>query len=588
MNTRLKFASIDSEPVVHWLNRFEAALTSGSAPDLISLFGDEAHWRDTLAFSWGFISHDSPDVIVRNLLRFNARARAHNFEIAKGRTPPRIVRRLGVEVIEAIFSFETDQTRCHGLVRFPIEFPEKAWVLGTSLTEIKGHEEPIDKRRPTGSAYSRNFGGANWSDLRAKENAFEGREPTVLIVGGSQFGVTLGARLRLLGVDTLVVERNRSVGDCWRNRYHSLALHNQVAINHFPYIPFPPSWPKYLPKDMAADFIEFFTKAMEVNVWTSSTFVGASFDKEARRWSARVCKADGSERTFHPKHLVFAVGVLGPKKMPSAPGLEDFEGEVVHSEDYYSGEGYAGKRVLVLGAGVSGHDVAQDLHGHGASVKLIQRGSTTVFSVEAACFNNTVHYEEDLPIDDADLIGVAPTFRLLERGYQMNVKRMKEHDKAIIEGLLAKRFKLDFGPNEAGHQMKLRTRFGGYYLNCGCSDLIISGEVGLIPWEDADRFVPEGLRMKDGRIEKADVLIAATGYATLEEYVRQLLGEEISEKIGPIWGLDDKGELRNMFVPTAQYGLWFLGGGLSQNRVYSKYVALQIKARELGLHGLDK
>jgi putative flavoprotein involved in K+ transport len=236
-----------------------------------------------------------------------------------------------------------------------------------------------------------------------------------------------------------------------------------------------------------------------------------------------------------------------------------------------------------MGTGVSGHDTAQDLHASGASVKMIQRGSTNVVSVEAAGFNNTVHYEENIPIEDADLIGLSPTFSLLERGYQMNVRRMKEYDKELLEGLREKGFKLDFGPNDAGHQMKLRARFGGYYLNCGCSDLIVSGEIGLLQWDDADRFVQDGLRMKDGRIEKADLIVTATGYESQEQLVGSLLGEEIARKVGPIWGLNEQGELRNMFVPTGQNGLWFLGGGLSQNRVYSKYVALQIKGMELGL-----
>src|SRR5690606_3096380 len=191
--------------------------------------------------------------------------------------------------------------------------------------------------------------------------------------------------------------------------------------------------------------------------------------------------------------------------------------------------------------------------------------------------------EENIPLEDADLIGTAPTLPILRRGYQLNVKRMKEHDKELHDGLRARGFKLDFGEDEAGHQMKLRTRHGGYYLNCGCSELIISGAIGLLQWENAERFVADGLLMKDGHVEKADLLVAATGYYPQEEVVKNLLGEDIARKIGPVWGLAPNGELRNMFAPTPQEGLWFLGGGLSQNRVYTHYVALQIKARELGI-----
>jgi len=571
------------EQVSKWLATFENALCSHDRDALLECFAPQSHWRDLLAFTWNLSPHDDRQSIVNSLLAHQPKANARGFRIAEGRTPPRRVRRTGMDVIEAIFSFETDAARCHGVLRLPISTPGQAWVFSSSITELKGHEEPILDRRPEGSAFSRNFGGANWSDLRAREQAFENREPAVLVIGGSQAGITLAARLRLLGVDTLVVEKKSRVGQTWGDRYHSLALHNEVAINHFPYIPFPPNWPKYLPKDMLAGFLEFYAWAMQCNVWTDSTFLHGRYDEASGRWDATVRLADGSERTLHPAHLVFANGIAGGKRIPDLPGLADFKGEVLHTEDYYSGASYKGKNVLVLGAGTSGHDCAQDLHEHGAHVRLIQRGSTTVFSVEAAGFNNTVHYQEHVPLEDADLIGTAPTLPLLRRGYQLNVQRMKEHDKELLEGLRARGFKLDFGPDEGGHQMKFRTRHGGYYLNCGCSDLIASGAIGLLQWENAEKFVAGGLMMKDGTLEKADLLITATGYHPQEKVVKDLLGEAVAAKVGPIWGLAQNGELRNMYCPTPQPGLWFLGGGLSQNRIYTHYVAIQIKARELGL-----
>jgi len=171
----------------------------------------------------------------------------------------------------------------------------------------------------------------------------------------------------------------------------------------------------------------------------------------------------------------------------------------------------------------------------------------------------------------------------LKQGLRENTARAAEHDRELLDALVRQGFKINFGPEDCGHQMQLRTRHGGYYLNCGCSDLIAEGKIGVLQWDDAERFVEDGLLMRDGRIEKADLVVTATGFQKQEELVKQLLGEEIAERVGPIWGLDEQGELRNMFRPTPQQGLWFLGGGLSQNRAYSKYVALQIKARELGL-----
>jgi hypothetical protein len=168
MNEIRPISATDADHVAQWLSEFEMALRTGGAAALASLFADECHWRDMLAFTWTVTPHEDRESIVDDLLRTQPRANARNFRIAYGRTPPRRVKRVGVDVIEAIFSFETEIGRCHGILRLPIQSPDKAWVFSTSLTELKGYEEPINKRRPTGSAYSRNFGGANWSDLRKK------------------------------------------------------------------------------------------------------------------------------------------------------------------------------------------------------------------------------------------------------------------------------------------------------------------------------------------------------------------------------------------------------------------------------------
>jgi hypothetical protein len=160
---------------------------------------------------------------------------------------------------------------------------------------------------------------------------------------------------------------------------------------------------------------------------------------------------------------------------------------------------------------------------------------------------------------------------------------MQEMDKDLLEGLAARGMKLDIGEDATGHHMKLRRRFGGYYLNCGASELIVSGQIGLLQYEEIDRFVPEGVLLKDGRVELADLLVTATGYQNQQEVVRELLGEDMAQRIGPIWGIDADGELANMFKPTVQKGLWFMGGGFAHARMYSHYVALQIKCREAGL-----
>jgi len=131
--------------------------------------------------------------------------------------------------------------------------------------------------------------------------------------------------------------------------------------------------------------------------------------------------------------------------------------------------------------------------------------------------------------------------------------------------------------------MKYLQRGGGYYFNVGCSDLIAERQISLLQWGDIERFVPEGAKLRDGSIARADLLVLATGYKNQQETARAYLGDDVAERIGPVWGYDEGGELRNMWRPTAQKGLWFTAGGLAQCRIYSKFLAMQIKAREAGL-----
>jgi putative flavoprotein involved in K+ transport len=455
-------------------------------------------------------------------------------------------------------------------------------VISTALRELKGFEWPVGATRPDGAA-KRVFGGVAWGEQRAQELTYEDREPTVLIVGAGHNGLALAARLRLLGVDTLIVERLPNVGDVWRRRYSALALHNETDLNHLPYMPFPENWPRYLPKDMLGDWLEAYAKTMECNVWTNTTFLGGEFDEQQGTWTARVKSSDGHERLIHPRHLVFANGIVGEPKLPDTPGLSEFGGDLLHAHSFKSGAEWRGKKAIILGVGNSAHDIAQDLHGHGADVKMIQRGSITVLSLQSASLNYSVYYNEGLSLDECDLIVSTNTFPLLLRGYQLLTKRAQENDAALHAGLKARGFKLDAGPFNGGHQMKVRQSHGGYYINVGCSDLIVKGEIGVIQHEDIERFVPEGVLLKDGRVEKADLVVAATGYHSPTDVIRELLGKDIAEKIGPVWGMDSEGEMNNMYKPTAQKNLWFTGHGFSQGRVWSHYVALQIKAREAGL-----
>ena len=568
--------------VEQWLGRLDAALQRKSASALAALFVADGHWRDLLAFTWFITPCHGAEQIGSLMAAKQGAARVHGLAIAQGRMPPRRVQRAGVDVIEEIIQFETGVGRGFCVVRLVAAEPSKAFQLMTGLHELKGFEEKIGKRRPTGEAYSRNFGGMNWTEQRAAEQAYTDREPTVLIAGGGQAGLSLAATLGRIGVDTLVVDRFPRVGDCWRQRYHSLALHNDTSFNHLPYMPFPPSWPTYLPKDMVADWFEAYAWAMEINFWTSTELVHGEYDEPARRWNAVVRHGDGTQRTLHPRHLVFANGLVGSPHIPELRGLKEFKGTVLHTTQFTDGAEWRGKKALVIGTGTSGHDVAQDLHAHGCATTIVQRGSTMVLSIDPSA-KLVYGIYNGVALEDGDLLASTNTKPVTKKNLQLITARMLENDRNTIEGLIARGFKFDSGEDGAGHQWKVRTRYGGYYLDAGCAQLIIDGEVGLLQFDRIERFVEGGALLKDGSVQPADLIVLATGFVRQEVVMAQLLGETMTKKVGPVWGFGADGEMSNMWKRTAQEGLWFIGGSFANCRTYSRYVALQIKAIEEGM-----
>lgn len=573
-----------------WLKSFEAALADRDRAGIGALFHEDSHWRDVLSFTWRFTSVAGPAGIAARLAEAQAATDAHGFHLPRGRRPPRQVKRLGIDSIEAIFAFSTSVGRGAGVVRLSAAAPEaggamKAWLLSTTLNSLTGHEEKIGDNRPTGSAYSRNFGGDNWADMRRKAMAYEDREPAVLVIGAAQAGLSIAARLNQLGVDTLVVEKWPRIGDSWRSRYHSLALHNSIHLNHLPYLEFPPTWPVYIPKDMLGNWFEFYADAMEINCWTGTEFVAGTWDESGKRWAAVLRRDDGSERVVRPRHLVFANGVSSYPMIPDLPGLDTFKGTIIHSEGFDSGADWRGKNALILGTGSSANDIALDLHSHGVNTTMIQRGSTTVVSINPSARLNEAIWDEGGALEDCDLIVASAPPPLIIQAYKSVAQRMKELDRELIEGLKRIGFKHDFGEDETGHQMKYFRRGGGYNLDAGSSALMIKGELGLLQYDRIERFTEAGALLKDGATVPADLIVLATGYYPQQELVRRALGEEMARRIGTVWGIGEDGELNNMFKRTPQQGAWFIAGGLAQCRINSKYLALQIKAMELGLLG---
>jgi cation diffusion facilitator CzcD-associated flavoprotein CzcO len=395
----------------------------------------------------------------------------------------------------------------------------------------------------------------------------------------------------MLNVSALMIDQNERVGDNWRKRYHQLVLHDPVWYDHLPYIPFPPHWPVFTPKDKLAEFFEAYVNLLELNAWTSTTIKSTSWDEDKRVWTVTVerKKADGSvdTRTLHPRHVIQATGHSGKKNFPTIKGMEGFKGDrLCHSSEFPGASPNSqGKKAIVVGCCNSGHDIAQDFFEKGYDVTIVQRSTTCVISSEAITdIGLKGLYDEDAPpVEDADLIAWGfPTTALKAQQVKLT-KVQHEHDKKILDGLRKAGFGLDSGPNDAGLMLKYYQRGGGYYIDVGASQLIIDGKIKIKQGQEISQILPNGVEFADGTQLPADEIIFATGYQNMRSRARDIFGDAVADRVGDVWGLNEEGEFRTMWQRTGHPGFWFMGGNLAISRYYSRILALQIKALEEGI-----
>ena len=583
------------QTIIDWIDDFNRFIAD--PPDHQNngknLFLVDSFWRDALGLTWQLNTYVGNENIITTMRQNLAKSGLRDLKLDYEASLPQWVNRAGTDAIEAFIKFETKHANGRGIVRL-CEATEqvdtdaagptwRAWTFFTAIDSLKGHEEQTGRNRPTGSSYSRDFRGPNWLDKRIVAQQYDDRDPAVLVVGGGQAGLSIAARLTQLGIDTLIVDKNSRIGDNWRNRYHALTLHNQLHVNHLPYVPFPPTWPTYIPKDMLALWFESYAAIMELNFWTDTEVTSGRYNEASKLWDITLTLKDGSTRHMAPRHVVLATGVSGIANLPEIPTLDKFDGPVVHSSRYHDGDDWAGKNALVIGCGNSGHDISQDLYSSGATVTMVQRSPSLVVNIEPSAQFPYRLYDEDRTTDECDFITTSMPLPLVKKAHQHFTKQSKDADKPLLDKLRTVGFQLDFGEDDTGWQFKYLTRGGGYYFNVGASDLIAEEKIKLIQNASIDTFTADGLTLKDGEKIPADVVILATGYKPQEHLVAKLFGQEIADRVGPIWGYGDGLELRNMYRPTGQPGLWMIAGSFAQCRINSKYLALQIKAVEAAL-----
>ncbi|WP_068268949.1 flavin-containing monooxygenase [Aldersonia kunmingensis] len=579
-----------AQRVEAWLTAFEVALVRRDVAAAADKFAVESFWRDLIAFTWNIKTVEGRDGVADMLTGQLSDTNPSGFRATEEPTE-------ADGVVTAWIAFETGVGRGVGHLRLKRDEDsgaDQAWTLLTALQELDGHEEGKGARRPKGVRHGADKDRVTWSEQRANEEAELGytRQPYVVIVGGGQGGIALGARMRQLGVPAVVLDKHDRPGDQWRGRYKSLCLHDPVWYDHLPYLPFPENWPVFAPKDKIGDWLEMYTRVMEVPYWSRSSCVSADYDESTKEWTV-VVDRDGEEVVLRPKQLVLATGMSGKPNVPSFPGAEKFSGDQHHSSHHPGPDQYAGKKAVVIGANNSAHDICAALWEHDVDVTMVQRSSTHIVKSDSLMDLGLGDlYSEralaaGMTTQKADLTFASLPYRIMHE-FQIPVyNAIRERDKDFYDRLEKAGFEHDWGDDGSGLFMKYLRRGSGYYIDVGAAELVANGDIKLAHG-NVRELTEHSVILEDGTELEADLVVYATGYGSMNGWAADLIGQDVADKVGKVWGLGSdttkdpgpwEGEQRNMWKPTQQEGLWFHGGNLHQSRHYSLYLALQLKAR---------
>ena len=565
-----------------WLANFEAALATKDGQRVAGLFATDSFWRDLIAFTWNIKTVEGREGVAD--LVANTDAGASGFHTTAEPTE-------AGGIVDAWIAFETAVGRGKGHLRLN---DDGAWTLLTTLDELKGFEENQGGTRPMGVEHGARKDRVTWKERR--ESEMDEREPYVVVVGGGQGGIALGARLRQLGVPHVVVDKRPRPGDQWRSRYKSLCLHDPVWYDHLPYLEFPKNWPVFAPKDKIGDWLEMYTRIMEITYWSSTTCRSASYDEAKKEWTV-VLDRDGEDVVLHPKQLVLATGMSARPNLPSFPGQDVFTGEQHHSSQHPGPDAYKDKKVVVVGSNNSAFDICGALWEVGADVTMVQRSSTHIVKSDSLM---------DIALGDlyseravaagvttfkADTIFASLPYRIMHE-FQIPVyAAIKERDQDFYDRLEKSGFRHDWGEDGSGLFMKYLRRGSGYYIDVGSAELVANGDVPVVQGQ-VDHLTEHAVVLADGTELPANLVVYATGYGSMNGWAAELISQDVADKVGKCWGLGSdtikdpgpwEGEQRNMWKPTQQEALWFHGGNLHQSRHYSLYLALQLKARAEGI-----
>ncbi|KAG2364044.1 hypothetical protein BDR07DRAFT_1280627 [Suillus spraguei] len=565
-----------SEVATEWLDVFSAAITQSDAAAILDLFLEDGFWKDVIALTWDLRTFEGRKDIRRLLDARLIATGLHELCLLQEPLKKPVLQKVYEDLVwlRFCFGFSTKHGKGTAVV-YLVPLPGSKWKAYSLLTCLDLLTDFPHKISPLRNDRS------SLEEERREEIEFLNNDPTVIIIGAGHTGLETAARLKYMGIPTLIIDKKSQLRRQWRDRYKTLCLHHSIWYSQTPYLNFPPTWPVYIPAPKLADWLEGYASFLELDVWTSSTITKTSWNDSTKTWTVEVNHGGKCNRILTVKHLVVATGSGGRPRVPDIPGKESFKGSVLHSSEFKSGANNTGKKAIVVGCGNSAHDIAQDFYRHGVDVTMYQRSSTFVISVESMKAVLGAAYRDDFPTELADTYSTSLPWAVVRRLHQRMTPMVAETaDKTILDGLAKAGFKTNLGLHEAGIMSLYLERGGGYYIDTGASKSIIDGHIKIKNGSAIDSFTENGLRFADGTELQGDVVVFATGYGDIRDFMRDVCGDEIASKIPKVWGLDEEGQTAGVWRYCGHDGLWFANGNLALARFHSLHLAMQIKAIE--------
>ncbi|OSC96812.1 FAD/NAD(P)-binding domain-containing protein [Trametes coccinea BRFM310] len=562
----------------YWVTQIASALQRADSEGFSQLFLPNGWLRDLLVFSGdtrALVGRDKIHSYLRDTLQD---AQISNVGLSDD---PHLLPRMYLitvmhtihgDIVEFAFTFECLRGHGRGRTVLYLDQSTRTYSIASMMMMLS------DIKRLAGGDEG-NTQGSSAAWIKEVEV-----RPYVLIVGAGQTGLQLAARMKAMGIPALVIEHDARIGDHWRRRYPSLTLQTLRRYNTLLYQPYPPTWPEYIPKDLMADWLEHYTVKQGLVVWTESELQPHPvYDTISGTWDITILRNGQQTVKMRPSHIVITTGTVEEPYMPDCPGRELYQGQVLHSHTFTGGSNFSGKRVVVIGAGGSAVDICQDLTCNGAESHL---------NFSLRCI-----WTDDRPVDVADFVnaaarqpkcphtgGTSVTALPSPPRTQWRHWTVEEIHKELYDKLRKGGFQLNMGPGGKGLGFPVLQKIGGW--DAGAADLIADGTIQVKSGISPQRFTKTGLVFSDETELAADAIIFATGYQSITESVRGLLGDDISTLVGDVSGVDAEGEMKASYRPTGHPGLWFATGDFFVSRFYSKILALQIKARQLQLDSL--